>query len=115
LRSIARADQALRAWSRGFGGRFAIRSWHASPLCWAKFEAVLQKTWSRGTEFRTALERQIESAAGIVFVLREEQKSGGAWFTRHRHVHTYPELRMTRAKILGGASIGVRAAGRRGS
>jgi len=65
---------------------------HASPLVLGNFEAVLQNV-ERGTEFRTALERQIEERGWIVFVLREEQESVGAWFPRHRHVAIHiPEL-----------------------
>jgi hypothetical protein len=65
---------------------------HASPLVLGNFEAVLQNV-ERGPEFRTALERQIEEHGWIVFVLREEQESGGAWFPRHRHVAiNIPEL-----------------------
>lgn len=58
---------------------------HASPLVLGNFEAVLQNV-ERGAEFRIALEQQIEERGWIVFVLREEQESGGAWFPRHRHV-----------------------------
>lgn len=65
---------------------------HASPLVLGNFEAVLQNV-ERGAEFRTALEQQIEERGWIVFVLREEQESGGAWFPRHRHVAIHiPEL-----------------------
>ena len=65
---------------------------HASPLVLGNFEAVLQHV-ERGPEFRTALERQIEEHGWIVFVLREEQESGGPWFPRHRHVAIHiPEL-----------------------
>ena len=65
---------------------------HASPLVLGNFEAVLQNV-ERGTEFRTALERQIEERGWIVFVLREEEEPGSAWFPRHRHVAIHiPEL-----------------------
>jgi hypothetical protein len=65
---------------------------HASPLVLGNFEAVLQNL-ERGTEFRTALERQIEERGWIVFVLREEEEPGSAWFPRHRHVAIHiPEL-----------------------
>lgn len=65
---------------------------HASPLLLGNFEAVLQNV-ERGPEFRAALERQIEERGWIVFVLREEQESGGAWFARQRHVAVnIPEL-----------------------
>jgi len=65
---------------------------HASPLILGNFEAALQNV-ERGPEFRTALERQVEEHGWIVFVLREERESGGAWFPRHRHVAiSIPEL-----------------------
>jgi DNA polymerase III delta prime subunit len=65
---------------------------HASPLILGNFEAALQNL-ERGPEFRTTLERQVEEHGWIVFVLREERESGGAWFPRHRHVAIdIPEL-----------------------
>ncbi|HEY2360456.1 MAG TPA: ATP-binding protein [Candidatus Angelobacter sp.] len=65
---------------------------HASPLVLGNFEAVLQNV-ERGPEFRTALERQVEERGWIVFVLREEQESGGNWFPRHHHMAIHiPEL-----------------------
>jgi hypothetical protein len=65
---------------------------HASPLVLGNFEAVLQNV-EHGPEFRTVLERQIAERGWILFVLREEQEAGSAWFPRHRHVAiNIPEL-----------------------
>jgi hypothetical protein len=65
---------------------------HASPLVLGNFEAVLQNV-ERGPEFRMALERQIDERGWVLFLLREEQEAGAAWFPRHRHVAiTIPEL-----------------------
>jgi MoxR-like ATPase len=78
---------------------------HASPLVLGNFEAVLQNV-ERGTEFRAALERQIEERGWIVFVLREEQESGGTWFPRHRHVAIHiPELSNDARKNLWAAVL----------